>query len=204
MISDWASSNLFDEEEPPERDKPLPFKGLPVQDVSHLEAPDFEELDDEPNHLVEYLPPATVTPERPDNPAEIGYPATLPIEVALNLQPIAEICRLYHISPAQWSRIRQEPLFLEALQNAKDMLAKEGMSFKMKARLQSEELLRTSWALIHNKMVPPNVKADLIKSTVRWAGYEAQAASGANAGTGFSININFPEGANKGRLIEGE
>jgi hypothetical protein len=179
---------------------PLMLADLPIQSIDDLEPPDMEDDDD----LTAYPPPAGIQPARPSDPAEIGYPATLPIEVALNLAPIAEICRLYHITPAQWDRIRHEPLFQEALQNAKDMLAKEGMSFKMKARLQSEELLRTSWALIHNKLVPPNVKADLIKSTVRWAGYEAQAVNNPGVGTGFSININFPEGTSRGRLIENE
>jgi hypothetical protein len=162
---------------------------------------DATPVEDEASYL-KYLPPAPIKKSKPENPAEIGYPATLPIEIALNLAPVSEILNTYKIKRSEWKNIQNEPLFIEELRNAKELLSKEGMSFKMKAKLQSEELLRTSWQLIHSSLVPPNVKADLIKSTVRWAGYEAQAQQVTGTGVGFSININFPEGSNKGRLVE--
>ena len=46
------------------------------------------------------------------------------------------------------------------------------MTFKLKARAQAEELLTTSWTLIHSPEVSPAVKADLIESTVKWGGLE--------------------------------
>jgi hypothetical protein len=51
---------------------------------------------------------------------------------------------------------------------------KEGMSFKLKARLQSEALLETSWRLIHapSSEVPPAVKAKLMEATWRMAGFD--------------------------------
>ena len=124
------------------------------------------------------------------NPAENAFPFTLPVEVALNEYPVSEICESYGISMEQYGRLSKSDAFIRALNNAKEMLVKEGMSFKVKAKLQAENLLTTSWGLIHDVRTPHNVRADLIKSTIRWAGYEAQDANG-NVGSGFSININF-------------
>lgn len=131
---------------------------------------------------------------RTEDPALLGYPATLPIEVALRTAPIKRICEEYGISREEWDELRHHPQFITDVAAAAEELKKEGMSFKMKARLQSEELLKTSWRLIHssNNDVPPSVKADLIKFTIRAAGYEADAKNGANANTNnLQININL-------------
>ena len=125
-----------------------------------------------------------------ENPAELSFPFTLPIEVALNEYPVSEICEAYGISMEQYSLISKSDAFVTALNDAKSMLAKEGMTFKVKAKLQAEGLLTTTWGLIHDIRTPHNVRADLIKSTIRWAGYEVAEAQ-VGVGGGFSININF-------------
>ena len=131
------------------------------------------------------------------DPAKLGFPPTLPIEIALREQTPQEICDAYSITRAEWGVIRQNPLFITAVTQAHDMLQKEGMSFRVKARLQAEELLKTSWALIHssNDIVPPNVKADLIKCTIKAAGLDASVEQKAQGGGGqanaLQININL-------------
>ena len=125
----------------------------------------------------------SVTQVHPDNPAEIGYPPTLPLEIALGTSPIAEVLAAYGIPDHEWERIRYDDAFVVALYNAREMLHKDGMSFKIKAKLQAEELLKTTWAIIHARETSPQVKADLIKATVRWAGYDVQETQSAG-GTG--------------------
>jgi hypothetical protein len=73
------------------------------------------------------------------------------------------------------------------------MVKKEGMSFRLKARLQAEELLKTSWRLIHapTDEVPPSVKADLVKATMRWAGYDNKETAAGAVNNGFNIQINL-------------
>lgn len=135
----------------------------------------------------------SLTPVRPDNPAELGYPATLPIEVALRTASVKTICDAYGLSESDWDALRHNPRFIADVTAANEMLKKDGMSFKLKARLQSEELLKTSWALIHssNDDVPPSVKADLLKFTIRCAGLEADPKKdGANTNN-LQININL-------------
>lgn len=140
--------------------------------------------------------PATVNqfygPVNPDDPAMLGYPATLPIEVALQTAPIKRICEAYGITREQWNQLRTHPQFVADVKAAYDDLKKDGMSFRMKARLQADELLKKSWQMIHEPFdkVPANVKADLIKFTVRSAGLEPDSKSG-GAGTGNNLQINI-------------
>lgn len=127
------------------------------------------------------------------DPASIGWPPTLPVEIALKTAPMAEIRDAYGYSSEEWMRLKDDPGFLADLAAAVQMVKKEGMSFKLKARLQAEELLKTSWRLIHAPAdeVPSSVKADLVKATMRWAGYDIKEQGAAAAGTGFNIQINL-------------
>ena len=154
----------------------------------------FDEDDYTPSMtgLLGAYPARPLTPINPADPAMLGYPATFPIEIAMRTSPVDAICAGYHITPEQWDIIRYDPTFLGDLKRAMDLLKEEGASFKLKAKLSAEEVLKTAFRTIHDPKTPPNVAADLMKSVVRWAGYDAPtAAAGVAAGSGFSISINF-------------
>jgi hypothetical protein len=127
------------------------------------------------------------------DPASIGWPPTLPIEIALKTAPLNDIRDAYGYSNEEWMRLRDDPAFLADLAAAVQMVKKEGMSFKLKAKLQAEELLKTSWRLIHapQEEVPSSVKADLLKATMRWAGYDVKEAAVMAGGNALNIQINL-------------
>jgi hypothetical protein len=127
----------------------------------------------------------------PFDPAELGFPPMLPIELAMRTAPVPEICAAYGIGKDELTTLIKDPLFAAAFHAAKEMLQKDGMSFRIKARMQAEELLKKSWALIHSDHTPTPVKADLIKSTIRWAGYEPKGDGPGGVGNAFQININL-------------
>lgn len=131
--------------------------------------------------------------EQGKDPAQLGYPATLPIELALRTATPKELQEEYGYSDADWAALRHDPTFLKDLTLAVEMVRKEGVSFKMKAKLQAEELLKKSWSLIHSPtdQVPPSVQADLIKATMRWAGYDTKDNAAGAGGPGFQIMINL-------------
>lgn len=144
----------------------------------------------------EFLPAVQETPARPlvkpSDPALLGFPPMLPVELAMRIAPVKEICAAYGITKDEFIALTNDPVFVKAYDNARDELRKDGMSFRIKAKLQAEELLKKSWTMIHSDGVPSNIKADLIKSTVRWAGYEPKGDSGiAGVGNAFQININL-------------
>lgn len=132
---------------------------------------------------------------RPQDPSELGYPPTLPVEVALRTAPIKAICAAYGLSEEQWKSLKADPAFVAHVQRIFEAVKKDGgLGFKLKAQLQSEELLKTSWKLIHAPTddVPPSVKADLIKFTIRAAGLDGSKDQAAGvAGPGLTIQINL-------------
>lgn len=127
------------------------------------------------------------------DPSELGYPPTLPIEIALKTAPLNDIREEYGFTKDEWLALRYDPNFINDLAAATEMLKVEGMSFKLKARLQAEELLKTSWRLIHapKDEVPPQVRANLIQATMRWAGYDNKDNAAGGAGNQLNIQINL-------------
>lgn len=125
------------------------------------------------------------------NPADLGFPPMLPIELALKIAPPASICGHYNITKEQFAAIIAHPVFIKAYQEAVEALKVDGMSFKMKAKMQAEGFLATSFAMVTNPATSDAVRADLIKNTVRWAGYDAKAAEVGAGGANFNIQINL-------------
>ena len=91
-----------------------------------------------------------------------------------------------------------DQVFLKKVESYRNDIRDKGMTFKVKARAQAEELLTTSWTLIHSPDVSAAVKADLIKSTVKWGGLEPKndvVAEGAGGGVKITINLGGQEHA---------
>lgn len=129
------------------------------------------------------------------DPALGAYPPTLPVEIALRTATIPELCAEYNLSREDWNTLRLREDFRADVKAWVEKLKEEGMSFKAKAQLQAEQLLITSWKMIHGGAeVPPAVKADLIKFTIRAAGLDGSASGAATNGgnhTALQININL-------------
>jgi len=121
-------------------------------------------------------------------------------DIALALEgsgeTVDEIRDRYGITTADILSYNSDPVFLRQVDDYRADIRDNGVTFRMKARAQAEELLTTSWGLIHDTNVSAAVKADLIKSTVKWAGLEARNDddNGLAAG-GVKININFGDEA---------
>lgn len=108
-----------------------------------------------------------------------------------------DLCRRHNLSLDDLIALSQDPVFVSKVDEYKNELANNGTSFRLKARVQAEELLMTSWQLIHDPSTPSNVKADLIKSTVRWGDLEPAKSSSTEAGdqSGVKVIINFGDKA---------
>jgi len=149
--------------------------------------------------VAEILPPSkaptTISKLNPKDPSQIErWPATLPTEVALELTDDPEkVCKAYKLTPEEWFYLQNDPDFNAAVDAEREALKKPGASFQKKAALQAEEILRTSWKLIHDPNTPAPQKADLIKSTVRWAGYDNKDSVSVGNQVGLSIQINLRE-----------
>jgi len=120
----------------------------------------------------------------------------LAMDMALLLEgsgeTLQEIMDRHKIEVADINRFNNDSVFLKKVESLRNEVRDKGLTFKMKARAQAEELLTTSWVLIHDPTTSPAVKADLIKSTVKWAGLEPkndQATAEISGGVKITINL---------------
>jgi hypothetical protein len=131
----------------------------------------------------------------------------LAFDVALTLEgsgdTLQEVITRHRISANDILTFNADPIFLKKVEGYRTEVREKGLTFKLKARAQAEELLTTSWLLIHDASVSPAVKADLIKSTVKWAGLEPKDAGPQDNGTGgVKITINLGSDPRDARTIE--
>lgn len=132
----------------------------------------------------------------------------LALDVALRLEgsgeSFADICLRYNITTATLLEYNRDTLFLNKVGHLRNEVRDKGITFKLKARTQAEELLKTSWLLIHSPDTSAAVKADLIKSTVKWAGLEPKGDAVVDDGNGGGVRITINLGdSNKQKVIEG-
>jgi hypothetical protein len=131
----------------------------------------------------------------------------LAFDVALTLEgsgeTLQEIIGRHGITANDILAFNADPVFLKKVEHYRTEVREKGLTFKLKARAQAEELLTTSWLLIHDASVSPAVKADLIKSTVKWAGLEPKDTAAPDSGTGgVKITINLGNDSRDARTIE--
>jgi hypothetical protein len=130
----------------------------------------------------------------------------LAFDVALTLEgsgeTLQEIMGRHNITASNILSFNTDPIFLKKVEHYRSEVRDKGLTFKLKARAQAEELLTTSWLLIHDPAVSPAVKADLIKSTVKWAGLEPKTEVTSEGGGGVKITINLGPDPRDARIIE--
>jgi hypothetical protein len=120
----------------------------------------------------------------------------LAFDIALRLEgsgeDVNEILDRHQLNASALLVFNKDPVFLRQVGKFRDEIRDKGVTFRLKARTQAEELLKTSWVLIHSPDVSAAVKADLIKSTVKWAGLEPKGdVSAENGAGGVRITINL-------------
>lgn len=124
------------------------------------------------------------------DPSGLVWPPTLPIELALKTADPDTIRQEYGYSDEEWAALPRNPVFMQDLAGACELVRQEGMSFKLKAKLIAEENLKQVWKMVHSddKTVPAAVKGKLIELTARWAGFDPKTY--ADGGNGGPVNAN--------------
>jgi hypothetical protein len=105
------------------------------------------------------------------NPAAMApYPVGLSLDIALESAPLLNILDSYGLTQDDYKVITQNPAFQRELADHRESLKIEGWSFRKKAQAQAEVYLDLIFGMVNSPQTPANIKADLIKSTVKWAG----------------------------------
>ena len=131
----------------------------------------------------------------------------LAFDVALCLEgsgeTLDEIKNRHRIGTDELLVFNRDPVFLKRVEAYREEIRAKGLTFRLKARGQAEELLTTSYMLIHDPAVSPAVKADLIKSTVKWAGLEPKNNEDQSASVGgVKIMINLGSSPSDMKVID--
>jgi hypothetical protein len=130
----------------------------------------------------------------------------LAFDVALTLEnsgePLTDVMKRHQITASDMLVFNGDPVFLKRVEHYRAEIRDKGLTFRLKARAQAEELLTTSYLLIHDPAVSPAVKADLIKSTVKWAGLEPKDTVQSDGNGGVKITINLGSSPSDARVID--
>lgn len=130
----------------------------------------------------------------------IKWSERLAFDIALRLEnsgeAVEDILSRHGLTGQDLLKISKDPVFAKKVESYRTEIREKGLTFRLKARAQAEELLKTSWVMIHSPEVSPAVKADLIKSTVKWAGLEPKndvVTPDASGGVRITINLGGSE-----------
>jgi hypothetical protein len=99
------------------------------------------------------------------------------------------------ITGAQFAALADDALFQRKVRDFVKQLTEDGTSFRLKAQVLAEDLLKVNYRLANSKETPPSVAEKLIANTVRWAGLEKRPdTENVPIGGGPKININISLG----------
>ena len=124
--------------------------------------------------------------------------------MALGIDAPERVIAKYGLEPDEAAALMLNPAFAMTVAKYKEEVTASGISFKLKAKIQAEDLLSHSYLIATDPEAPMAVRADLIKWTTRVAGLEPKEDKGAGLGGGFTLNISFAGDRPAERVIEGE
>lgn len=116
----------------------------------------------------------------------------LACELALKMDDTESVFERYGYSADEAAALMESPAFTAMLERVGTEIRENGVSFRMKAKAISEELLPTAFDLATDPLVSAAVRADLIKWSAKVAGNEPAPTKGEVAGGGgFNLSITF-------------
>lgn len=138
----------------------------------------------------------TRMPERTPGPLAEQWDPRLPYELALEMDEPGNVFAKFGIDQDGAIRMLQNPVFAAKLRAYRAEIVAKGVSFRLKAKVQAEDLLTHSYEMATDPETPPSVRADLIKWTAAVAELgppkeTSKDGGGGGTGGGFSLNITF-------------
>lgn len=117
----------------------------------------------------------------------------LACELALRMEAPEDIFPRYGYTPDSAAALMESVAFTQLLERVGGEIRENGLSFRVKAKAISEDLLPQAYDLATDPLTPASVRADLIKWAAKVAGNEpapAKGEGGAGSG-GFALSITF-------------
>lgn len=162
----------------------------------HPETPDEREA----RRLAERLPEGY----RPTSAAEITFDPRIAYELALGVNSAEKVFEKYGMDANEAAALAATPAFAATVKKYQEEVLSSGVSFKLKAKIQAEDLLTHSYLIATDPEAPMAVRADLIKWTARVAGLEPKEEKGGGPAGGFTLAITFAGDRPAEKVVMGE
>lgn len=120
----------------------------------------------------------------------LDLPPQLVLEVALGTDSVESVCSRYGYDPEQVEYIRNSKHFWKVVREQEAELDKNGLSFKLRAKKVTEDMIGRLWIQAKTEAVPFAAKLEFMKTAAKLADLEPKATQ-AIPGTGFSITFNL-------------
>lgn len=119
--------------------------------------------------------------------------------------PVQEILQQQGVTEAVADKYLSDPTFVAYVKRMAKELTEAGFGFEMKSRILAEEALKTVYKIVNDPDAPDAVRMKGIENLVEWGGLKPKntAATGANAGPGFTIQIVVPQAVREAAIAEG-
>ena len=136
------------------------------------------------------------------DPANYSFDPRLAYELALGLESPQEVFDRYGYSTDDAVKLLSNKTFIKTIKDYKLEVQENGITFKLKARIQAEDLLSHSYQIATDTSMPANVRADMIKWTTAVAELGPKRDhSGGGGGSALTLAITFAGGAPETKLV---
>lgn len=133
----------------------------------------------------------SLSPIRPDNPAHLGFPAGLPVELAMDLNSVRKICEGYGVTREDYEALMENPIFIAQLEECIELRGKANGEFMLKSRLMSTRALEEQFKMMVDVETPAAVRLKSSENIIAYSGMAPKQSADGGAGNGMSININL-------------
>jgi len=127
---------------------------------------------------------------KPLTPIEASFDPRLAFEIALGNEEPEDIYPRYGLTYNNWMSLIMQPTFKQAVVQHQNEIIENGISYRLKAKVQSEAYLKDAHLLIKHPMTPPNTKLAAIQWVAKMADLEPRKEA-AEQGTTFNLQINM-------------
>jgi hypothetical protein len=149
-----------------------------------------------------------LSPIRPDNPADLGFPPMLVYEIAMNEATPREICEAYGLSREAFEALTVNPRFIKQYERAQEELLEPGGMLRIKAMMVSEAGIKVLHGIMSDHQMLAATRMEAIKIANAMAGVGQKGQHQMDTAPSFVLNIDLRGGGEAvvrsrlGRTIE--
>lgn len=129
----------------------------------------------------------------PESGGRLNVPSEMVAEIAAGLEDPADIAFRYGIAGKCWQDLTKWPPFQNAVAAQKAEYEKNGFTFKVKAKVLTEDVFEDAYKLARSNETSLLQKLEFVKLGAKLADMEPRPNAQVAAGPGFSITINLGE-----------